>query len=74
MKQTTGHNGSPQKTGASDNKRYGHRTQVTDTGKALGGVIAVFFQEIFSSILFIFSLIKKHINERNNRKTKEDRP
>lgn len=55
-------------TDSKDNKRYGHKTQVLDTGKVTGDLIRVFFTEMANAFMFIFSYIKTRINERHNRK------
>lgn len=51
-----------------DNKRYGHKTQLLDTGKVTSGVITVFFKEFFEAICVLFNLLKTKYNERTNRK------
>lgn len=51
-----------------DNKKYGHKTQVLDTGKVTGDLIRIFFTEMANAFMFIFSYVKTRINERHNRK------
>lgn len=53
-----------------ETKKYGHKTQVLDTGKVMSDVFVAFFKELGISLSVLFALLKSKVYERTDRKNK----